>query len=98
MLGCGWLSPSSTDGPERERWRHLLLAIAIGGGPRSRAQARSDAPGRQGSATRLRTLNLEGFPLYYPRKLVKRLNQPGELDPDRALLIAEALARQFPAA
>ncbi len=46
----------------------------------------------------LRTLSVEGFPLYYPRKLVKRLNQPGELDPDRALLIAEALAVQFPAA
>jgi hypothetical protein len=45
-----------------------------------------------------RTLNVRGFPLYLPRKLVKRLNQPGPLDPAAIRSIAESLVAAFPAA
>lgn len=44
-----------------------------------------------------RTLSIQGFPLYYPRKLSKRLNQPGSLAPDQIAVLAEALAELFPA-
>jgi hypothetical protein len=46
----------------------------------------------------LRTLAVSGFPLLYPRRLAKRLNQPGALGGDEALVVAEALATLFPAA
>ncbi len=46
----------------------------------------------------LRTLRIRGYPLFYPRKLAKRLKQPGELDSEQMWLVAEALAREFPAA
>lgn len=46
----------------------------------------------------LRTLTVGGFPLYYPRKLAKRLNGRGDLGAEQADLIAEALARLFPSA
>lgn len=45
-----------------------------------------------------RTLTVRGFPLYTPRKLVKRLNQPGALDPTAVRSIAESLVAAFPAA
>jgi hypothetical protein len=43
----------------------------------------------------LRTLSVSGYPLLYPRKLAKRLKQPGELDADRIRLVADALAHAF---
>ena len=46
----------------------------------------------------LRTLKVRGYPLYVPRKLAKRLNQPGELGPDRIQAMTEALAERFPSA
>jgi hypothetical protein len=46
----------------------------------------------------LRTLSIDGYPLFYPRKLVKRLNKPGPLGPDEAHRIASELAARFPAA
>jgi hypothetical protein len=46
----------------------------------------------------LRTLTIKGFPLYHPRKLAKRLNQPGDLIGDQAQVVAETLAQQFPPA
>jgi hypothetical protein len=46
----------------------------------------------------LRTLNINGFSLYYPRKLAKRLNGPGELTQDRIEVVSESLARLFPSA
>jgi hypothetical protein len=45
----------------------------------------------------LRTLAIDGFPLFYPRKLSKRLRRPGPLDEDRAAVLAEALVELFPA-
>jgi hypothetical protein len=58
-------------------------------------------PEGQSSGTKLpllRTLTISGYPLLYPRKLAKRLKQPGELGPEQMRLVAEALAREFPAA
>ncbi len=46
----------------------------------------------------LRTLRIRGYPLFYPRKLAKRLKQLGKLDAEQMRLVAEALAREFPAA
>jgi hypothetical protein len=46
----------------------------------------------------LRTLTVGDVPLLYPRKLAKRLNQPGEIADEEARVIAEALAELFPAA
>jgi len=46
----------------------------------------------------IRTLSIEGCPLYYPRRLAKRLNQPGELDGDQIQLLSHSLARLFPPA
>ncbi len=46
----------------------------------------------------LRTLSVSGFPLLYPRRLAKRLNQPGALGSDEALVVGEALSTLFPAA
>jgi len=58
-------------------------------------------PQRQSGGTKLpllRTLSIRGYPLLYPRKLAKRLKQPGELDSEQMWLVAEALAQKFPAA
>ena len=46
----------------------------------------------------LRTLRIQAYPLLYPRKLAKLLDQPGELDPERTRLLAEELAQRFPPA
>jgi hypothetical protein len=46
----------------------------------------------------LRTLTIDQFSLLYPRRLSKRLNQPGPLDKDQTLIVTEALAELFPAA
>lgn len=46
----------------------------------------------------LRTMTVKGHPLLQPRRLAKRLNQPGNLEREDVLVIAEALAELFPAA
>jgi hypothetical protein len=46
----------------------------------------------------LRTLSIDDYALFYPRKLAKRLNRPGPLDEAEATRIAHALATRFPAA
>lgn len=46
----------------------------------------------------LRTLRIEGFPLFYPRKLSKHLNAPGPLDAESRQEAAELLATAFPRA
>jgi hypothetical protein len=46
----------------------------------------------------LRTLRVGGFPLLYPRRLAKRLNQAGALEGEEILVVAEALAELFPTA
>jgi hypothetical protein len=46
----------------------------------------------------LHTLRIRGYPLFYPRKLAKRLNKQGELDPGQMRMVAEGLAGRFPAA
>jgi hypothetical protein len=46
----------------------------------------------------LRTLSIDGFPLYYPRRLSKHLNRPGPIDAERIPVLAEALVELFPAA
>jgi len=46
----------------------------------------------------LRTLSVSEFPLFSPRRLSKRLNQPGDLGPEEAREVAEALAELFPVA
>ncbi len=45
-----------------------------------------------------RTLTVDEFPLYYPRKLAKRLNRKGPLDGERIAVLAEALVERFPPA
>lgn len=45
-----------------------------------------------------RKLSVDGYPLVYPRRLAKLLNQPGELGPEQMQSVAEGLAREFPAA
>lgn len=45
-----------------------------------------------------RTLRINGFPLFYPRKLSKRLNAPGALTPRSRHEVAEMLAAAFPRA
>jgi hypothetical protein len=45
-----------------------------------------------------RTLSINGYRLFYPRKLVKRLNKPGPLGADEARRIASDLAARLPAA
>jgi hypothetical protein len=40
----------------------------------------------------LRTLKIKGYPLYYPRRLAKRLNRSGPLTPEQARQIHAALA------
>ncbi|MFL5833359.1 MAG: nuclease-related domain-containing protein [Solirubrobacterales bacterium] len=46
----------------------------------------------------VRTLSIAGFPLFYPRKLSKRLNAPGALSEASRREVAELLAAAFPAA
>jgi hypothetical protein len=46
----------------------------------------------------LRTLCIDDFALFSPRKLAKRLNRPGPLDKAEATRIAQELAAHFPAA
>jgi hypothetical protein len=46
----------------------------------------------------LRTLTVEGFPLYYPRRLSKRLNRDGPMGPEQMGVLTEALVELFPAA
>jgi Nuclease-related domain len=45
-----------------------------------------------------RTLSINGFQLFYPRKLSKRLNAPGALTEESCREVAELLARTFPRA
>jgi hypothetical protein len=44
------------------------------------------------------TLKINGYSLYYPRRLAKRLNQPGPLTRDRALSLRAELAERLPQA
>jgi hypothetical protein len=46
----------------------------------------------------LRTLTIQDFPLFYPRKLSKRLNRPGELIAPARGEVAAVLAAAFPSA
>jgi hypothetical protein len=46
----------------------------------------------------LRTLHIEDFPLFYPRKLSKHLNTGGELSAESRQEVAELLATAFPRA
>ncbi|TMK24453.1 MAG: NERD domain-containing protein [Actinobacteria bacterium] len=46
----------------------------------------------------LRTLKINGCPLYYPRRLARRLNRPGPVTSERALVIRGELAKRLPAA
>jgi hypothetical protein len=55
----------------------------------------------EGEATKLPllwTLTISGYSLLYPRKLTKRLKQPGELSAEQMRLVAEGLAQKFLAA
>ena len=46
----------------------------------------------------LRTLTVDGFALYYPRRLSKRLNRDGPLSREQVGVLTEALVGLFPAA
>jgi hypothetical protein len=46
----------------------------------------------------LRTLSIDGFALFYPRKLSKCLNRAGPLDEERIVVLTEALVELFPSA
>jgi Nuclease-related domain len=46
----------------------------------------------------LRTLKINGFPLYYPRRLAKRLNRAGSLTAEQARVIHAELASRLAAA
>jgi hypothetical protein len=46
----------------------------------------------------LRTLRIEDFPLFYPRRLSKPLNTPGALSAESRREVAELLATSFPRA
>jgi hypothetical protein len=46
----------------------------------------------------LRTLKINGFPLYYPRRLAKRLNRAGSLTTEQARVVHTELANRFPVA
>lgn len=56
--------------------------------------------GQSGGSTLplLRTLSIQGYPLLYPRKLAKRLNEPGELGLEQMRHLAELLAQRLPTA
>jgi hypothetical protein len=58
-------------------------------------------PGGQASGSGIPlfgTMSINGFPVFNPRKLSKRLNQPGELGTDEIAVLTEALAELLPAA
>ena len=42
-----------------------------------------------------RTLKVDGFSLYYPRRLAKRLSQPGEIDDEQTQLLVDLLVQRF---
>jgi hypothetical protein len=46
----------------------------------------------------LRTLRINGYPLYYPRRLARQLNRPGPLSPDRARALRNELCARLPPA
>jgi Nuclease-related domain len=46
----------------------------------------------------IRTLQIKGFPLYYPRRLSKRLNGPGPISPVQAAALRDVLAQRLPPA
>jgi hypothetical protein len=46
----------------------------------------------------LRTLTIDGLPLFYPRKLSNHLNRPGPVDREQIAVITEALVELFPPA
>jgi hypothetical protein len=46
----------------------------------------------------IRTLSIDGFPLFHPRKLSKRLNAPGALTAESRDEVAEVLAVALPPA
>jgi hypothetical protein len=46
----------------------------------------------------LRTLEIKGYPLYYPRRLAKRLNAPGPLTVDQVERVHAQLAQRLPPA
>ncbi len=46
----------------------------------------------------LRTLKINGYPLYYPRRLANRLNGSGPLSPEQASTIHAELAVRLPEA
>jgi hypothetical protein len=45
-----------------------------------------------------RTLKVDGIPLFYPRKLAKRLRRPGPLGDEQVAVLTEALVELFPKA
>jgi hypothetical protein len=45
-----------------------------------------------------RTLKVDGFPLYRPRRLAKRLNRPGEISTEDTRLLVDLLVQRFPPA
>ncbi len=55
-------------------------------------------PARGGGLPLLRTLSINGFPMFYPRKLSKRLNASGVLTEDSRQEVAGLLAAALPAA
>lgn len=46
----------------------------------------------------LRTLKIDGYALYYPRRLAKRMHKRGPLTPERASFLHAELARRLPPA
>jgi len=44
------------------------------------------------------TLKIDGFPLYYPRRLSKQLNKRGPIDDEQIAVLAEALVELLPRA
>ncbi len=46
----------------------------------------------------LSTPKIRGYPLYYPRRLARRLNRRGRVTPDQARVIHSDLVQRFPPA
>jgi Nuclease-related domain len=46
----------------------------------------------------IRTLHINGYPLYYSRRLARRLNRPGPLSPERARELRNELCARLPPA
>ena len=46
----------------------------------------------------MRTLRIKGYPLYYPRRLAKRLNRSGSVTREQARQIHAALAEKLASA